>query len=215
MIIAMVRSAVIVAILLILLLVVLLLIFILPNSPSLPLARLALQPAGNVINLDQRIGNPLSTAQAKTMKLLFIHSIATEDILSLNLAWLVSQLAFSEELLFVSILVVDEHSWPSIPIFVKLRNPVVNVLSLGIIVNCLLNRIEHSAGGTWVISDPGNILPITPVAADVVVDKQILIPLCTQTPVNAKMLREITGDVLTCSVRGVASKVQLTLARIN
>lgn len=95
-----------------------------------------------------------------------------------------------------------------------LLHPHLHILPRGIIIKALLDRIER-ARLPRIIAHTGIILPITPVAADVVVGQQALVPLGADAPVDAQVLGQEGGHVLAQPVRGVARQEELAHAGVD
>jgi len=68
----------------------------------------------------------------------------------------------------------------------QLRYPSFDVFALSIIIKCLLDRVED-ASLTWIVAYACNVLPISPIAGDVIVNKEGFVPLCADTPVDVEM----------------------------
>lgn len=85
----------------------------------------------------------------------------------------------------------------------QLLNPYLDILTLGIVVERLLDRVEHpSLPG--VVAYASVVLPIAPVAAKVIIDQQAFVPFRADAPVDTEVFGEEAGDVLPETIRGVA-----------
>lgn len=78
----------------------------------------------------------------------------------------------------------------------------------------LLDGIEE-ARFAGVVPHAGGVLPVAPVAAEVVVDEEALVPLRAEAPVEAKVFREVRCHVLAESVAGVAGEEEFAHAGVD
>jgi hypothetical protein len=109
------------------------------------------------VDSDQRSLHPLCSLQAETPFFFVRHTPRLEDSHQV----LVADLSISAWTTNIS----------------KLRHPSSNVLSFGIVIESLFYGIEDSRIASRVVANAGNILPVTPVARDVVVNQVHLVPV--------------------------------------
>lgn len=95
-----------------------------------------------------------------------------------------------------------------------LLNPHPNILPPRIIVEPLLNRVE-SPRLPRIIPNTSIILPIAPIAANIIICQQGLVPFGAEAPVDAQVLREEGGDVLAQPVGRVAREEELAHAGVD
>ncbi len=97
----------------------------------------------------------------------------------------------------------------------KLGYPAADISTLLVVLESLADGIEDAPVASWVVADTGDVLPVPPVGADIIVDEQHLVPLGTEAPVNIEVLRHETGYVLACTVRRVARVEKLALGGVD
>ena len=85
----------------------------------------------------------------------------------------------------------------------QLLHPHLDIVTLGIVVERLLDRVEHP-GFAGIVAYASVVLPVAPVAAEVVIDQQAFVPFGADAPVNAHVFGEEAGDVLPETIGGVA-----------
>ena len=90
---------------------------------------------------------------------------------------------------------VNQRVWK----LAKLRYPLTNVLSSFVVSLCLKKYVEVTLL-TRVIPNSGNIGPVAPVTANIVVEKHRLKVGCSFAPIQAKVFDEIACNILAASV---------------
>ena len=96
----------------------------------------------------------------------------------------------------------------------QLLNPRFYILPFGIIVERLLHGVEHPCFAR-IIAYSGIVLPVAPIATDIVVDEQALVPLSADAPIDAEVFGKEAGDILSQSIGGVAREEELAHTGID
>lgn len=95
-----------------------------------------------------------------------------------------------------------------------LLHPHLDIPSQRIIIEALLDGIERP-GLPGIVAHARIVLPVAPVAVDVVVAQQALVPLRADAPVDAQVLGQEGGHVLAQPVGRVAREEELAHAGVD
>ena len=73
----------------------------------------------------------------------------------------------------------------------------------------LLHGIENS-GLPGIVAHPGVVLPVAPIAAQIVIEEHALVPFGADPPVDTEVLGQEGSNVLAQSIAGVSGQEQLS-----